>query len=106
MRKAEREKRMEKLAKQLMYWNEILYTAEDNETRMEAAQKCYVRLGMLIGYAEGDITHPILWKLRQKQSELFGNWAVISWDSWFRCFDGPDIKDIGREHKKELEERK
>jgi len=102
MRKAEREKKMHLIAEELMRQNRILYVAKDNATRMRAAQRAYLNLGLLIGFAGGDYFDPEIAELRAKQQELFGSWAVTNPTSSFGLVDEKELVKIAEENEKEL----
>lgn len=104
MRKSDREKRMEAIGEELIEQNKILYLAEDNETRMMAAQRAYVKLGILLGLADCDYWNPVLMDIRAKQEELFGNWAITKTNGCFGMVDEAKLKEIASEHRKEMTE--
>lgn len=103
MKKAEKEKNMRDIGEELIRQNRILYLAEDNATRMRAAQRAYLNLGMLIGFAGGDYYDPTLMEIRAEQKNLFGeNWAIVNPDSAFGFVDEKVLAEIASEHEKEL----
>lgn len=99
MTKAEKEKKMTEVGIDLVELNETLYFAADNETRMRAAQRAYLKLGMLLGLADCDYYHPKLMEIREVMEKAFGNWAIVKPDSCFDCVDDQKLAEIAKEHK-------
>lgn len=102
MKKSIKEAKMKELGEELIKQNKILYLAKDNETRMLAAQRAYVKLGMLLGLADFDYWNPVLSDIREKQIAQFGNWAIIKDNTSFGCVDDEKLTEIAKEHKKEM----
>lgn len=96
-----KEKLIKKAAEDLLEQNRILYLAEDNESRMMAAQRAYLQLGMLLGLCNGDYYAPELMEVRAQQEELFGGWAVTNPNSTFGSISDEKCKELSEQHKAE-----
>lgn len=86
MKKDIKEQKMEQLGNELIEQNGIVCHVKDNEFRMVAAEHAYMLLGMLLGLADLDYYNPILVRIRDRQVEMFGDWAITSPNKFFYKF--------------------
>ena len=86
MKKSIREQKMKEIGEEIIARNRVMCHAKDNKSKMVAMQRAYALLGMLLGLAEMDYYNPILMEIRDKQEDMFGEWAITDPSKFFYKF--------------------